>query len=358
MAASAQAQGVPGTKAYAAGQAGWSALRDGRHEEAARTFTTAIELAPRDGTFRFGAGVAAHLLGRTAEARDALERALRLAPGLADAALLLGEILYAAGDVDGAIRTAEDALARSPSHGALARRLERWRGDRERNQEFLTQQSGHFTVRFEGPADEDAARRALDVLEAGYWRIGSALSLFPTQPITVILHTAEEFRDVTRSPDWAAGLYDGWIRVPMRGALNNPEEMERVMVHELAHAFVRSIAPRGVPTWLNEGLAVLFEPDGLGWSQRQLGATNGRLALEGLSNGFGNLPGMRARLAYAQSALAVDRLIALGGPATLVTILRDGARGEPFAAAFEQRLLMSFSAFSAELETPGTALLR
>ena len=168
---------------------------------------------------------------------------------------------------------------------------------------------------------------------------------FPEQVITVVLYTQEQFRDITRSPDWAAALYDGRIRVPMRGALQRPEELERVLAHEFTHALVRSIAPRGVPTWLNEGLAVLFEPEGRVWAQEQLAKTRKRLPSDTLAGSFAKLSGADARVAYAQSAIAVDQLIELGGTAAVVGLLQDLAHGESFPSAFERRLLMPFDTF-------------
>jgi hypothetical protein len=89
-----------------------------------------------------------------------------------------------------------------------------------------------------------------------------AIGTFPNEPIAVVLYTQEQFVDITRSPSWAAAAFDGRIRVPMRGALQNPAELDRILCHELTHAFVLSVAPRSVPQWLNEGLALLFEPSG------------------------------------------------------------------------------------------------
>src|SRR6185436_13684106 len=77
----------------------------------------------------------------------------------------------------------------------------------------------HFTVSFEGPQEEELAARALESLDKAYWRIGATLNIFPATPVAVVLYTAEEFRDITRAPAWAAGAFDGTIRVPMRGAL-------------------------------------------------------------------------------------------------------------------------------------------
>src|SRR5688572_332117 len=128
------------------------------------------------------------------------------------------------------------------------------------HRDFFQSQGSHFTVLFEGPQDHPLATRALEVLEAAYFRIGTSLATFPERPITVVLYTQQQFQDITRAPAWAAAAYDGRIRVPIRGALAKPAELERVLSHELAHAMVHAIAPRGVPTWLSEGLAVMFEP--------------------------------------------------------------------------------------------------
>lgn len=345
-------QGVPGTRAAAKGRAGWEAIRSGRNQEAAAAFADALEAEPRDPSLHLGAGLAAHLLGEATRARHALERALEVAPHYTAASLLLGEILYRGSDLDGAIRVYEEALKYSPSHDALTRRLETWRREASLHSAFFQSQGSHFTVLFEGPQDEELARRALELLESAYWRVGTALYTFPEQVITVVLYTQQQFRDITRSPDWAAAVYDGRIRVPMRGALRKMDELERVLSHEFTHALVRSIAPAGVPTWLNEGLAVLFEPDGQKWAETQLARTEARLDHNKLGSGFGGFSGREARLAYAQSALAVQKLLDLAGAAAVVALLQDIANGENFARAFERRVLVRYETFVADLNLP------
>ena len=79
----------------------------------------------------------------------------------------------------------------------------------------------------------------------------------------------EQFRDVTRSPQWAAAAYDGIIRVPMRGAGEKGEDLDRVLAHEFSHALIRSLATRNLPTWLNEGLASVLESEDLGWANER-----------------------------------------------------------------------------------------
>ena len=207
---------------------------------------------------------------------------------------------------------------------------------------FFSSPGAHFNVLFEGPADETLARRAVDLLDEAYYNIGTALYTFPDRVITVILYTQEQFRDVTRSPDWAAAAYDGKIRVAMRGALEKPEELKRVLTHELTHAMVQNIAPRGVPTWLHEGLAVYFEGNSGAWADQQLAASPARLSLQQLSGSFAGLSTADGRMAYAQSAVTVRRLIDTAGPDAVTAILHDLARGERLETAFEQRTLMPY----------------
>lgn len=205
-------------------------------------------------------------------------------------------------------------------------------------------------VLFEGAADEEIARRTLDVLEDAYWRVGTALYTFPGDVITVVLYTEQQFRDTTRSPSWAAAAYDGRIRIPMRGALQQaPGELERVLAHELTHAMIRAIAPRGVPTWLNEGLAVMFEPQGTQWAAATLAASHPRIPLDQLAGSFDHLSRDQAQIAYAESAEAAQRLFDDIGGVAVVALLQDIARGMPLADAFEQRTLTPYSAFAASL---------
>lgn len=332
------------------GRAGWDAIRNGKNEEAASAFADAIRAEPRNPSLLLGAGLAAQLLGDTAKAREALEQALKLAPDFTAASLLLGDLLYRQSNLQGAIAVYEAASKYASTDATLAARLARLRDEPSPENGFFQSQSAHFTVLFEGRADDEMARFAVDLLESAYWRVGTALYTFPDHVITVVLYTDEQFRDTTRSPSWAAAAYDGRIRIPMRGALQQaPGELERVLTHELTHAMIRAIAPTGVPTWLNEGLAVMFEPDGLRWATTTLGASEARIPLDQLSGSFDTFSGNQARIAYAESGAAAHRLFDEVGGAGVVALLQDIARGSPLAEAFERRMLTPYSAFTSSL---------
>jgi hypothetical protein len=64
------------------------------------------------------------------------------------------------------------------------------------------------------------------VLESEYWRIGKTVNSFPTETLTVILYTNREFHDITRSPSWATGNYDGRIRTTL-SCTNSVDSMSR-----------------------------------------------------------------------------------------------------------------------------------
>lgn len=343
------AQGIPGTRAFVEGRNGWQGIRDGRHQDAAAAFAAAIDAEPRDPSLHLGAGLAAYLLGRPTEAQHALQRAIEIAPSLTAASLLLADILYRGSDIAGAIQVCEAALKYAPADKTVIARLEALRREAAVHNEFLASHGAHFTVLFEGPADAALAARANEILEAAYWRVSTALSIYPERTITVVLYTQEQFRDITRSPQWAAAAYDGRIRIPVRGADSDPRELERVMVHEFTHALVQSLAPRGVPMWLHEGLAVMFEPDGGAWSEIQLANAPARLPLARLADSFSTLSGTEARLAYAQSAAIVRALFESGGPLAVGAMLQDIARGDTFGEAFERRMFMAYDSWVAGL---------
>ncbi len=328
----------------------WDALNAGRTQEAAAAFDEALKSAPNQPALLLGAGVAAHLQGREDDARRFLIDALKIDPALTPASLLLGAVLYRTGDVDAAIDTYQQALAHAPEHPQLTRQLEAWRKESALHSGFGRKLADHFTVLFEGPAEAELAERAVAVLEQAYTHIGTALFTYPTEVVTVVLYTREQFRDITESPDWAGGAFDGRIRVPVRGALQNQAEFERVLRHEFTHAVIRSIAPRGVPFWLDEGLAVHFEGSNLARRQQQVRDAAALLPLTRLERSFADLTAKEASLAYAESAVAVEALFEDAGAAAIVGLLADLGRGVEFRDAFERNILVPYAEFQGKLQ--------
>jgi hypothetical protein len=205
-----------------------------------------------------------------------------------------------------------------------------------------------FTVSFDGPPESTLADAVIEVLNRAYWRIGDVFGTYPVRSVPVVLYTREQFRDVTRAPVWAAGVFDGSIRIPVRGALDSVKGLERVLAHEFTHALIHSIAPRGVPTWLNEGLAAALEREDIAWAEQRL-AKSGAMPLRELQRSFGRFNGDDAERAYATSATAAKRLLDEAGGAPVANLLRDLAAGVKFEEAFLHRIQRSFTDFESSL---------
>lgn len=334
-------------------QAGWKAIATGQPESAATAFRDAIGRNPRNPRLHLGAAVAAYVQRRDEEARSALDRALALDPKMREARELLGQVLYRGGDLNGAILVFDGLVGERDAPGAagttaLAETLDRWRREADlRDRMHLTVGSG-FTVAFEGPDDAELAARALASIELAAARIGALLSHYPIRPIPVVLYTNEQFRDVTRAPAWAGGAFDGTVRIPMRGALANAAELDRVLAHEYVHALVLDLAKSAVPAWLNEGLAVALErPD----PPRPLADAAGkRVPLRALRASFGRFTGGQAARAYATSGAAVQRMLDDVGGFAVMLLLRDLGEGVDFDAAFTHRMQRSIADFEASLD--------
>ena len=247
----------------------------------------------------------------------------------------------ARGDLD--LRVRAD---RSPRSGDLQKQLDDWRKEQELQSRFHEVRTEHFTALFEAATDEPFAREVLARLEAAYCRIGNTLGVYPSQPVSVVLYTREQFGEITKLAAWSAAGYDGRIRVPLGRALEQQQELDRVLSHEYVHAVVAMLGGRTVPAWVNEGLATALESTDSTDAEQTLMRTAAP-ELSKLHNSFVGLSARDAEIAYASAARAVRRLIDQRGLTAVVAILEDLGRGVSFARAFHQRAGMRYEDFAA-----------
>jgi len=328
---------------------GLAAIKAGKPAAAVDAFKEAIKLDPKDPLLRFGAGIAEFQQRHDPEAKRYLEEALDLDPKFAHARAQLAQVIKRQGDLQEAIRQLEIVATDVPSDEEIRDQLDRWTRERDLHDRMLTTVGNFFTVQFEGAQDAAMAAQALESLNKAYWRITDVFGTLPPKSIPVVLYTGEQFQDITRSPQWAAAAFDGIIRVPMKGAGEQGEDLDRVLAHEFTHALIRSLATRGVPTWLNEGLASVLESDSLDWATSRLQKVAKVPSLSTLSSPFGKLSGADAQVAYAASALAAKRLLDEAGGPAITNLLRDLGDGVPFEEAFLHRIQMSLADFEVSL---------
>jgi tetratricopeptide (TPR) repeat protein len=294
-------------------RAGWEAIQRGDGDKAAAAFRQVLASNPRDARALAGAGLAAHLIGRDDDAVSSLKKALQVDADYVYALYLLGPIAYAQGDIDLAIKSYERVVKIAPGSQGIYQQLEAWKKEAALHDTFTARPGVRFTVMFEGPEQQAIAARVSSGLEAAYARAGKTLNTYPSETVTAILYTRQQFRDVTRSPSWAAGAYDGRIRIPVLGALKQPGELDRIVTHEFVHALMQQNYPR-IPGWLNEGLATYLEPVDHTWLTAPLRKANGMIPLAELSEAFHTLAGQDALIAYAQSYVGARLLAERLGP--------------------------------------------
>lgn len=323
----------------------WQAVQERRAADAEQLFADLTRATPNDARAWLGYAAAALLSGRDYDARPRLERVLTLSPANADAALLLADVFFRQSRLDDAIRVLEGAARAGATSDGLTARLAGLRAERDVNAGLRETGSARFTVMFEGVPEQALAAAMLKRLDTAWERVARTLYVFPRSTVVVTLYTDQQFVDITRAPAWAAAAYDGRIRLPARGALADAAELDRVLTHEVAHAFVRAAAPRNVPMWLDEGIASVVEPRDLQWAQDEVRRAGRLLPSATLMGSFRSLSGDTARLAYAQSALLVRALIDRRSEGALNALLSDLGRGVPFEAAFKNRMFMDWSTF-------------
>ena len=203
---------------------------------------------------------------------------------------------------------------------------------------------------FEGPKEEDLAARALESLDQGATGASAGRSTpILTRRCRWCFTRPKNFATSRGRPPWAAGAFDGAIRVPMRGALEKTEELDRVLAHEFTHALIRTLATRGVPTWLNEGLAAALERESTDWAEKRVEQAGGFLPSHVWAHRSDRSRPKQAELAYSTSAVAARRMLDAAGGVAVSNLLRDLGEGQPFDAAFLHRMQRPFAEFAASL---------
>ena len=192
----------------------------------------------------------------------------------------------------------------------------------------------------------------LEVLAGAYDNYAARLRFRPDDPITVVLELGTGFQD-PRAPEWAAGLNDGTIHVPLRGMERLSVALVAVLRHELAHSFIRARTGGNCPTWLQEGISQWLEG---GDPRREDGVVaaalrQGRLLpLMSLEGPFQSLPPEQVSLAYAESLSAVAHIVRTRGEAAVVRLLAGLGDRLPAEEALPVALALSYPEFQRSWE--------
>jgi tetratricopeptide (TPR) repeat protein len=286
-------------------------------------------------------------LGDAHAARDIAQRALSMDDRDPHARSRLGDALAAMGDRVGAEAEYRRSLLLKPD-AEVQRKL----GEVAPPPAAATR-GAQFRIRYDGGVNEPRGLAVLKVLGEAYEEYGRRLGFRPQDAITVVLQMGAGTSGEDGAPEWAAGLNDGTIRVPVRGDDRPTPRMRTILRHELAHSFIAARTGGNCPTWLQEGISQWLEGGDPG---REDGAAaqalrEGRLRpLLTLEAPFQALPTEDVPLAYAESLSAVAHILRTRGEPGVVRLLAALADRLPSEEALPVALALSYPEFQASWE--------
>ncbi len=355
-------------------------VKEHRHREAIRHFRAAAAQKPEDIQIRLNL-LAALIAIRDLEAADREARALLvIRPDDPDLHLQVALALQKMEDDEAAVAILEKVLEAHPRHGGARlemarlqyrrgnfaearfqvnraleidpRRAEardllaRLNAEEPLESTFEQETSLHFALTYQTVFSREWARDLLDLFEEAYERGGEFLGVRPAQRVQVIVYAARDLHKARSLPEWAGGVYDGKIRLPVPSLTATPDQLTPAISHEYCHHLVFVLTHGNCPTWLNEGLAQIMEGVDARRAERLLADEEGSLRLrplDELARPFSAAPDREtAERLYAQSLLMVQHLLREKGLPAMRELLgnlgRQCSLDEAVRLAYEEPL--------------------
>ncbi len=250
----------------------------------------------------------------------------------------------------------------APDRVDLSQRLAQLRKLADSEEGFWVDASEHFELSYDGSRNEllMKASQITQILERIYLELGEAFGSFPVESgrakIRVVLYKREGFHEVTGIGHWAGGLYDGSVRVPVEDLGREKAALDRVLRHEVAHAFIHSSGGSRVPGWLNEGLAQWLETGSL--TAQAAAVVDARKTLAGaeliplaelVDSLASNQSSSRVMLAYAQALALVAYIERHFGDRVLYEMVAGCKTDTPCETTFRRRTGADLDAVLSEM---------
>jgi len=204
-----------------------------------------------------------------------------------------------------------------------------------------------------GEVPEELGGEILELLEQAYDEVGYDLNHYPQDAVEVVIYSNADFQRVTHLPAWVSAAFEergSRIRIPIRG-IRQATDLRALLYHEYTHVVIRDVTGGKVPTWLNEGLALIEQRtplDGAVGTVRQLADEKKLPSLGALNGSFVKLTGPEASVAYAVSYTAAKFLVERWSRWDAQRLLRQLGEGLPFEEALEETTRLTLPEFEQE----------
>jgi len=279
---------------------------------------------------------------RHQEAKKLVGKALGLNSKLASAYVLLGDIEYDNQQLPRAKLAWQRAQRLDPAINGLASRLDRLGRESKVESDMKSVADLYFTLRYDDSVKRSTGVDIRKVLRQARVDVGRDFQHRPKHKIVVLLYSKEAFRKVReRAPEWASGIYDGKIRIPMPESERDLGSVKKTVVHEYTHAVVHELSGGRIPHWFNEGLA---EYQAAKYAKTSKPASSLRQALDAdelvpwsqVESLFRGRSIDQVRLGYAQSHSVVAYLVQRYGFWHMPRLLKQISQGVSFEEALEK----------------------
>jgi tetratricopeptide (TPR) repeat protein len=296
------------------------------------------KLAVTDDKMLVFLGICYYETGDYPNARDYLENALETDENNAMALKYLSLTCYKLDDLVNSLRYAEASLELR-GDTELQAHCSRLKREIKAMEGYGNTRRVNFNVIFSKFEHNETRFAVIDILENAYRDIGQQMETYPSTLVSVILYNEKNFFDVTRAPGWAGGLFDGKIRVPIRGMEPDEPLLKRVLYHEYTHALVHTITSK-CPRWLHEGLSDYFslEPG-------QMKTIGQIIPLKLLEVGFPSGNPKMVVLAYWESYSVVSYLVDRYKLYRIKELLQELGRGTDLNTAFSSAFSITYDRF-------------
>jgi tetratricopeptide (TPR) repeat protein len=312
-----------------------------QYEQADENYLKASELYPDEAAFALSRGICNYYLKKYDIARYELERTRANRPDSVELLYFLGLVLYETDNRQQAIELWEQALKLAPDRQEIADLLKKSRKETAVEGSMDRGHSSRFNLTYDPGVNTSLAMAVLDVLESASNQVGAELGHFPEARVPVAIYKRDDYKDVTNSPDWSGGVYDGTIRLPFGALSEITPPMRAILFHEYAHVVVFDLTRGNCPVWLNEGIAEMFGRKEFAFPSSDSAQAALKLAVidvRKLEGSFTGLSSHEAAIAYQQSYSMVNYLVTAYGWHRVKAILTGLGKGMNMAAAVASAL--------------------
>lgn len=279
-------------------------------------------------------------------ARQALGDSLGYDPKNPFAHELLGDIAYYEQKMDEALEHYEAAF-RLRARSDLKEKILKIQKEKKVEAGLKTYQEEHFIIKYRGEEQGIEGFELRETLRNYFREVGQDLGFFFKHKVVVLLYDEKEFREISEAPHWSSGVYDGKIRLPAYQRGFSLKEIQKIIRHEVTHAFVVEMSRGKCPAWLNEGLAEYEEAKVVAPEERVFRAaikTNALLPLSSLFDQKRLLEvkdPLEAQLFYVESYQLVNYLVKRYGMFPIKKMLEIFAQGKDSFEAVQAVLKIS-----------------